>query len=100
MYIRDHETIGDELTNIFSQIHVLPRLSVMRRGYAVVLLTLAESDDPKPITQRNSEINWLCGAANRIRTCDPVITNDVLYQLSYCGEPCGRFGSGAENACT
>jgi hypothetical protein len=29
------------------------------------------------------------GAANRIRTCDPVITNDVLYQLSYCGGPCG-----------
>jgi hypothetical protein len=28
------------------------------------------------------------GAANRTRTCDPVITNDVLYQLSYCGEPC------------
>jgi hypothetical protein len=27
------------------------------------------------------------GAANRIRTCDPVITNDVLYQLSYCGMP-------------
>ena len=27
------------------------------------------------------------GAANRIRTCDPVITNDVLYQLSYCGGP-------------
>jgi hypothetical protein len=27
----------------------------------------------------------LFGAANRIRTCDPVITNDVLYQLSYCG---------------
>ena len=78
MYIRDHETIGDELTNIFSQIHVLPRLSVMRRGYAVVLLTLAESDGPKPITQRNSEINWLCGAANRIRTCDPVITNTAI----------------------
>jgi hypothetical protein len=31
------------------------------------------------------------GAANRTRTCDPVITNDVLYQLSYCGEPCA-FG--------
>ena len=31
------------------------------------------------------------GAANRIRTCDPVITNDVLYQLSYCGGPCGAF---------
>ena len=26
------------------------------------------------------------GAARGIRTPDPVITNDVLYQLSYCGE--------------
>ncbi len=32
------------------------------------------------------------GAANRTRTCDPVITNDVLYQLSYCGEPESAFG--------
>ena len=32
------------------------------------------------------------GAANRIRTCDPVITNDVLYQLSYCGGPCSASG--------
>jgi hypothetical protein len=32
------------------------------------------------------------GAANRTRTCDPVITNDVLYQLSYCGEPWRGFG--------
>src|ERR1700690_2094232 len=30
------------------------------------------------------------GAANRTRTCDPVITNDVLYQLSYCGGPYPR----------
>src|SRR3954451_744770 len=28
------------------------------------------------------------GAARGIRTPDPVITNDVLYQLSYCGKPC------------
>src|SRR5437879_1148098 len=35
----------------------------------------------------------LPGAANRIRTCDPVITNDVLYQLSYCGGPCGAFSN-------
>ena len=34
------------------------------------------------------------GAANRIRTCDPVITNDVLYQLSYCGGPCGAVRRG------
>ncbi len=32
------------------------------------------------------------GAARGIRTPDPVITNDVLYQLSYCGEPCGAPG--------
>jgi hypothetical protein len=27
----------------------------------------------------------LYGAARGIRTPDPIITNDVLYQLSYCG---------------
>jgi hypothetical protein len=27
----------------------------------------------------------LSGAAREIRTPDPIITNDVLYQLSYCG---------------
>src|SRR6185437_6109334 len=44
-------------------------------------------------------MSWIClspvsgpdhsenGAARGIRTPDPVITNDVLYQLSYCGEP-------------
>jgi hypothetical protein len=36
---------------------------------------------------------WEYGAANRTRTCDPVITNDVLYQLSYCGEPNQRSGA-------
>ena len=30
------------------------------------------------------------GAATRIRTEDPLITNEVLYQLSYCG-PNGAF---------
>ena len=29
-----------------------------------------------------------------LRTCDPVITNDVLYQLSYCGGPCDAFRNG------
>jgi hypothetical protein len=27
----------------------------------------------------------LTGAASRVRTRDPLITNEVLYQLSYCG---------------
>jgi hypothetical protein len=30
------------------------------------------------------------GAARGIRTPDPIITNDVLYQLSYCGVRRGR----------
>ena len=34
----------------------------------------------------------IAGAANRTRTCDPVITNDVLYQLSYCGGPNAALG--------
>jgi hypothetical protein len=32
-----------------------------------------------------SFINGLIGAARGIRTPDPIITNDVLYRLSYCG---------------
>ena len=32
------------------------------------------------------------GAARGIRTPDPIITNDVLYRLSYCGKPrCGAM---------
>ena len=30
------------------------------------------------------------GAARGIRTPDPLITNEVLYQLSYCGADPGR----------
>ena len=30
---------------------------------------------------------WVIGAADRNRTYDPIITNDVLYQLSYRGKP-------------
>jgi hypothetical protein len=61
------------------------------RGYAVV--PLIGNDKPaRQIDQSNmNDFMVLRGAANRIRTCDPVITNDVLYQLSYCGGPCGRF---------
>ena len=36
-----------------------------------------------------------CGAAEGTRTPDPIITNDVLYQLSYCGVPRGLAPSGA-----
>ena len=34
------------------------------------------------------------GAARGIRTPDPIITNDVLYRLSYCG--IGANGAGIE----
>lgn len=32
-----------------------------------------------------SDLIDICGAADRTRTYDPIITNDVLYQLSYSG---------------
>ena len=41
------------------------------------------------------------GAGDRTRTYDPIITNDVLYQLSYTGSGCPRTfrkGSGAFRA--
>ena len=38
---------------------------------------------------------WLIGAARGIRTPDPIITNDVLYQLSYCGPADQRRAGGA-----
>jgi hypothetical protein len=41
---------------------------------------------PEPIADLIEPID-LIGAARGTRTPDPVITNDVLYQLSYCGEP-------------
>ena len=37
----------------------------------------------------------LNGAAREIRTPDPIITNDVLYQLSYCGPADQRRAGGA-----
>ena len=47
--------------------------------------------DPKSkIKNNNKNINRDAkgGAGNRIRTCDPLITNEMLYQLSYSGA-CG-----------
>ena len=32
------------------------------------------------------------------RTPDPIITNDVLYQLSYCGAAIGKPGGSARSA--
>jgi hypothetical protein len=63
-----------------------------RRGYAVVLLP-KRFFAGRPALKKCSYLNGLYGAANRTRTCDPVITNDVLYQLSYCGGPSGAFGN-------
>ena len=34
-----------------------------------------------------------CGAAEETRTPDPIITNDVLYQLSYSGLVAGLIAS-------
>jgi hypothetical protein len=45
----------------------------------------AEPNDVGSLRDRARTIFLKNGAARGIRTPDPVITNDVLYRLSYCG---------------
>src|SRR5580692_12223837 len=60
------------------------------------LATPRQPERPEVVTHVSGTICYLCvraghdltGAARGIRTPDPVITNDVLYRLSYCGGPC------------
>jgi hypothetical protein len=40
-----------------------------------------------PGKKANTAPNRISGAAEETRTPDPIITNDVLYQLSYSGLP-------------
>ena len=57
----------------------------------------------KGLSDWSDFLGWEYGAARGIRTPDPVITNDVLYRLSYCGEPeslVGAFGHGLETRAT
>ena len=42
---------------------------------------------------------WRYGAARGIRTPDPLITNEVLYQLSYCGVAAGSGGASGRRRC-
>ena len=42
---------------------------------------------------KNVIFSKIAGAAREIRTPDPIITNDVLYQLSYCGAAIGKAGA-------
>ena len=51
-----------------------PSLRAGRNGFSPVLVRVAHNLQFSA-TVRN-------GAAYRTRTCDPIITNDVLYQLS------------------
>ena len=41
---------------------------------------------PRTLPLLLSKISYLTGAARGIRTPDPLITNEVLCQLSYCGD--------------
>ncbi len=43
---------------------------------------------------RPNKLGRESGAARGIRTPDPLITNEVLYQLSYCGDACSLYQSG------
>jgi hypothetical protein len=62
---------------------------------------LSPMSQVRSVTYVSGQDNELAGAARGIRTPDPVITNDVLYQLSYCGEPRGaRLKAGLERVAT
>jgi hypothetical protein len=67
------------------------RSSFIVGGYGVVPFHKRTRRGPKTAQENDIYFNNLSGAANRTRTCDPVITNDVLYQLSYCGGPNGAL---------
>ena len=43
------------------------------------------TDNPVRVYQMNMQVMEKNGAGNRSRTCDPLITNQMLYQLSYAG---------------
>jgi hypothetical protein len=67
--------------------HDEQRTEVENRPGAYRVLTVASRDDLKS--------GLSAGAAREIRTPDPIITNDVLYQLSYCGLVERRHGGDA-----
>ncbi len=55
-----------------------PKAAERRDELTFCLKTIGITIPNQPMPVRN-------GAAYRIRTYDPLITNEVLYQLSYCG---------------
>ena len=48
-----------------------------------------------PESRKRIDLEENSGEPNRIRTCDPLIKSQLLYQLSY-GPNTGRFSTGAE----
>jgi hypothetical protein len=84
-----------------------PRVSAILSGRTILKLSASADAAPGTGQVRRGKFHYRSefifearktqqtfGAANRTRTCDPVITNDVLYQLSYCGGPSGAFRNG------
>lgn len=49
-------------------------------------------------TVRSDGLLYLSGAGDRNRTYDPIITNDVLYQLSYSGVAAHSRGNSPSEA--
>jgi hypothetical protein len=51
-----------------------------------MVLDITGSETPEIRGEKKPAIGWFFnGAENRNRTCDPLITNEMLYQLSYFG---------------
>ena len=72
----------------------LSRPILPRPGSLVTIWSLYGGDTPVLSDLMGIRFDFI-GAAREIRTPDPIITNDVLYQLSYCGPVDQRCAGGA-----
>ncbi len=63
-------------------------LNLVRLTGGYPLVRFRKTSRPKKENRRSRRFSHAAfGAGNRNRTYDPIITNDVLYQLSYSGVP-------------
>jgi hypothetical protein len=66
-------------------------------GHPTVTKSHNQTGRKGPQPKKTRKVNGKNGAAEGIRTPDPIITNDVLYQLSYRGASgldAGRYAAG------
>ncbi len=70
------------------------RLGHLKMKATKVVFSLNEARLPDERSKKNAALaafNLNGGADGRDRTCDLLVTNELLYQLSYIGTPCCQY---------